>query len=233
MDGLLINSEDIYTIALTEALKRFGKGPLTWDVKVNLQGRPGPDAARCVIEHYDLPLEPEELFKLTTEIQGDLWPSVSFMPGALELIEYLSESGVPIALATSSHSHNFRMKTNHLPHGFKHFRHHVVTGDDVRIPKGRGKPFPDIWHTALKSLNAERSEAGLGEIDISECLIFEDGVPGVHAGKAAGGFVIWVPDKRALQVLGDQFVPSLIGANNEHGLVLESLADFEKSDFGL
>ena len=38
MDGLLINTEDIYTETLNETLAEFGKGPLTWDVKIKLQG---------------------------------------------------------------------------------------------------------------------------------------------------------------------------------------------------
>ena len=38
MDGLLINTEDIYTETLNETLAEFGKGPLTWDVKINCKG---------------------------------------------------------------------------------------------------------------------------------------------------------------------------------------------------
>lgn len=41
MDGLLINTEDIYTETLNETLAEFGKGPLTWDVKIQLQGASG------------------------------------------------------------------------------------------------------------------------------------------------------------------------------------------------
>ncbi len=43
MDGLLINSEDVYTEVTDEILAENNKGPLTWDVKVTLQGKPGPE----------------------------------------------------------------------------------------------------------------------------------------------------------------------------------------------
>lgn len=43
MDGLLLNTEDIYTEVTDELLAESGKGPLSWDVKVQLQGRPGPE----------------------------------------------------------------------------------------------------------------------------------------------------------------------------------------------
>lgn len=43
MDGLLINTEDIYTEVTNELLAEFSKGPLDWEVKIQLQGRPGPE----------------------------------------------------------------------------------------------------------------------------------------------------------------------------------------------
>lgn len=45
MDGLLINTEDIYTEVTNELLAEHGKGELTWDVKITLQGRPGPEVS--------------------------------------------------------------------------------------------------------------------------------------------------------------------------------------------
>lgn len=47
MDGLLINTEDIYTEVTNELLAEHGKGPLSWDVKITLQGRPGADVSRA------------------------------------------------------------------------------------------------------------------------------------------------------------------------------------------
>ena len=45
MDGLLINSEEIYTQVTNEVLAEHGKGELPWEVKIELQGRPGPDVS--------------------------------------------------------------------------------------------------------------------------------------------------------------------------------------------
>lgn len=44
MDGLLIDSEDKYTRCTNEILAKYGKGPIPWDVKAKLQGRPGTAA---------------------------------------------------------------------------------------------------------------------------------------------------------------------------------------------
>jgi pseudouridine-5'-monophosphatase len=134
---------------------------------------------------------------------------------------------VPFALATSSHYENFVLKTNHLRDGFDLFGKHVVVGDDARIPKGRGKPHPDIWQVALASLNEDRAEND--KIQPEECLVFEDGMPGVVAGKAAGCRVVWVPDEKALKVLGHEKVAELIGDHE----ILGSLEDFDRAKYGL
>lgn len=43
MDGLLIDSEDLYTIVTNEVLHEYGKPDLPWHIKAQLQGRPGPE----------------------------------------------------------------------------------------------------------------------------------------------------------------------------------------------
>lgn len=43
MDGLLIDSEDIYTKCNNEILHEHGKPSLPWSIKAQLQGRPGPE----------------------------------------------------------------------------------------------------------------------------------------------------------------------------------------------
>lgn len=111
---------------------------------------------------------------------------------------------------------------------FNLFGDHIVTGDDERIPEGRGKPFPDIWLAALKSLNSQLKE-GEAEIKPDECLVFEDALPGLIAGKAAGAFVIWVPDHRALKVMNGEEHEHI----NGHGELLSSLTEFQREKYGL
>ena len=54
----------------------------------------------------------------------------------------------------------------------------IVTAEDVR----RGKPAPDVFVTAAERLGVRPER----------CLVFEDSVVGVHAGRAAGMRVIGV-----------------------------------------
>lgn len=228
MDGTLLNTEDIYTEALSTLLAKFGKGPLTWDLKLQLQGLPSPEANKRVVAHYGLPVTPEELMSQAFAIQETLWHKSDFLPGALELLQYMKSAGVPIALGTSSNTVNFHRKSGHLQDGFKLFEHHIVTGDDKRIPPGRGKPNPDIWLVCLDSINATRREMNLDTIDIEECLIFEDGIPGVYSGLNAKATVVWIPHPDALVELNGK-EKSIIGTGGE---VIGSLLDFDKEKYG-
>lgn len=115
------------------------------------------------------------------------------------LLKTLSNTSSPhkvhLALATSSNAVNYKLKTGHLQDLFSAFPEGSrVLGDDTRIPKGRGKPAPDIYLLALETINArlrwQRSEK---EITPAECLVFEDSVPGVEAGRRAGMQVVWCP----------------------------------------
>ena len=45
MDGLLIDSEDKYTLITNEILAQYGRPPLPWSIKAQLQGRPQPEVS--------------------------------------------------------------------------------------------------------------------------------------------------------------------------------------------
>jgi len=40
MDGLLLDTEDLYTEVTNALLAQLGRPPLTWHIKAQLQGRP-------------------------------------------------------------------------------------------------------------------------------------------------------------------------------------------------
>ena len=129
------------------------------------------------------------------------FPSAQPLPGVPDLLADLKAAGVHLALATSSHAINFKLKTSHHQSLFSCFpSRNRVLGDDLRIPKGRGKPAPDIYLLALETINAGLRERGEQEITPEECLVFEDSVPGVEAGRRAGMRVIWCPHPELLKI---------------------------------
>lgn len=229
MDGTLINTEDMYTEATNTILKRYNKPLLTWDIKIQLQGRPGPKAAELLIDWAELPLTVEELTAQSAVVQDKMWPNCRFTPGALELLEHLHKNNIPIALATSSTRDKYDAKTAHLKHGFDLFGRHIVTGDDPRIAPGRGKPCPDIWLLALEGINEDRRAQKLPEIAPEEVIVFEDGVPGAIGGRDAGCYVVMVPHPAATDILDIEYLKEIVG----NGEVLTSLSEFDCTKFGL
>lgn len=143
---------------------------------------------------------------------------------------------------------NFRLKTNHLTELFSVFEtHRRVLGDDPRIEVGRGKPLPDIFLLALKTIN-ESLPAGEEPIKPEECLVFEDSVPGVEAGRRAGMRVIWCPHPMLKKVYAGREGEVLAGRTGEAGDVdlhqlgevddgwaeyLPTLVDFPYHNYGI
>ena len=48
MDGLLINTEDIYTLCTNMVLREYGRPNIPWSVKAQLQGRPAAEVIHII-----------------------------------------------------------------------------------------------------------------------------------------------------------------------------------------
>lgn len=98
------------------------------------------------------------------------------------LLEYLKEQKIPAAVSTSTDRETGEMVIKKA--GVYEYYSAFVYGDMVE----RSKPAPDIFWAAEREL-------GLAP---EECLILEDSPSGVLAGKAAGGYTIYIPDAMQL-----------------------------------
>jgi pseudouridine-5'-monophosphatase len=162
----------------------------------------------------------DEFFAAARKHQERLFPTAQPLPGVLDLLRRLRqrEPPVPVALATSSTSLNYELKTSHLPELFNDFEQkHIITGDDDRVSYGRGKPAPDIYLLALETINQVARSKGEKEISPDECLVFEDSVPGVEAGRRAGMQVAWCPHPGLLEEYRGREKEVLAGLTGELG----------------
>ncbi|KIW99826.1 uncharacterized protein Z518_10754 [Rhinocladiella mackenziei CBS 650.93] len=231
MDGLLIDSEDAYTLVTNTILRENGRPDLPWHIKAQLQGRPGPAAGKIFHEWAQLPISREEFLKRQVELQAEAFKNCKPLPGVENLLRRLQKSHtrsmspsggnrkIRLALATSSHSRNYEIKTAQIRELFNAFPDgHKILGDDYRIPKGRGKPLPDIYLLALQAINETIMAEGDGErpIEPQECLVFEDSVPGAEAGRRAGMRVVWCPHPGLLDVYKGKEEEVLAGRTGEH-----------------
>ncbi|KAH7032910.1 HAD-like domain-containing protein [Microdochium trichocladiopsis] len=203
MDGLLLNTEDLYTLCSSTVLLRHGRPPLPWSLKAKMMGVPGSSNGDLFHAWAQLPISREQFAAEQREQQEQHFPECRPLPGVEKLLATLrtAKSGtdgrypMQMALATSSETYNFNLKTSNPTTravlDLIELRHRVL-GDDPRVPKGRGKPSPDIYLVALQAIN-DTLPSDVPQITPAECLVFEDSVIGVEAGRRAGMQVVWVP----------------------------------------
>lgn len=154
-----------------------------------------------------------QFWKNWEDALGDMCEEIEACTGACELVEALSKTGLPMAIATSSRHAGVEKKRKRHEKIFQHMSV-VVAGDDPGVKNG--KPAPDIYLEAARRL----------KVDPKECIVFEDALSGVRAGKAAGCFVVAIPDKRFTDEEKKVFVA-------EADAVIEDLRHFNGNIFGL
>ena len=180
MDGLLFDTERVYRECWASLAPEFGQIP---DPKLPeaVCGVSGPKLRQIILEYYPTVDVEAYIQTCTDRVHELLGQEVPEKPGVHEILEYLQETGVKTAVASSSPvaviEQNLRLT------GIAGYFDAVISGDQVR----RGKPAPDIFLAAADLLN----------LPPSNCYVLEDSIHGIHAAHAAGCAPIMVPDMTA------------------------------------
>ncbi|KAJ3371343.1 glutathione synthase [Allomyces arbusculus] len=188
MDGLLLNTEQLYSDGNVIILERFNMADkYNWGIKRQIMGQPALKAAEVFVRETGLPMTAAEFAEERNRVLLELFPNCVVLPGVVDFVTAVHDAHMPMAVATSASRSIFNVKTQHHAALFSLFADHIVTGDDARI--ARGKPAPDIFLVAHATI-------GGTEDTRSTTIVFEDSVAGVKAGLAAGMKVVWVRDAR-------------------------------------
>ena len=99
-------------------------------------------------------------------------------PGCKKFLEHLRSKDIKMGIATSNNRSMVDVVLESL--NMKDFFEVITTSDEVK----RGKPAPDVYLTTANLLNVEPKN----------CLVFEDVVAGIMAGKSAGMKVCAIED---------------------------------------
>jgi HAD superfamily hydrolase (TIGR01509 family) len=179
MDGLLIDSEPLWTVAEIELANQLG-GEWSDGIKTAIIGTRLDVAVPKILEWYDVARGESEvaaamdfLLRRMVELFHDDLP---LMPGALELIDGVRALGVRTALVSSSYRVLVDAALDTLGRGRFDLS---LAGDEV----GHGKPSPEPYLTACERLGIQPAQA----------VILEDAMSGVTSGEAAGATVVAVP----------------------------------------
>jgi HAD superfamily hydrolase (TIGR01509 family) len=179
MDGLLIDSEPLYKDAWQRTARDLGF-ELSDRFYQALVGRTNPESEAAIGRELG-PAFPLATFRAR-------WPAMwrqratdeglPTKPGVTELLDFLRERRLPVAVATSSDLEFTRFSL--AAAGLTARLTLLITGDQVT----HGKPAPDIYREAAHRLGV----AG------SACVALEDSEAGVLSATAAGMRVLLVPD---------------------------------------
>lgn len=202
LDGTLINTDGIVNDVLRAYLGKYGK---QWDGRVaqKIVGKTPVEAASTIVEGYGLACTVDEFILEISPLFSERWCNVKALPGADRVIKHFRSHGIPMALASNSPRTNMESKISYHQ-GWKESFSVIIGGDEVTM----GKPSPEIFLEAAKMLNVEPSS----------CLVIEDSLPGITAGKSAGMEVVAVPSipkQSHLYTSADEVINSLLDLQPE------------------
>lgn len=192
MDGLMLNTEDVFDLAGQELLARRGM-EMTDAIRHRMIGRRPHEAFEALRELTgiadaipDLMEETRLLFAQFAEDQ------LACMPGLLDLLDHVETDDMPRGVATSS-PRNYMESLLGQMQLLDRF-HFTLTAEDVT----HGKPHPEIYLAAAERLN----------VPPERMLVLEDSEAGTRAAAAAGAFAVAVPNQHT--AFGDFSMASMV-----------------------
>lgn len=183
MDGTLVDSMGIWQDIDVDYLAGFGL-TVPKDLHQEVGGKSFHETAVYFKERFQLADSVEEIEKSWNDmaLQAYMY-QVPFKDGVLEFLEHLKKKGIKVGIATSNSRQ--LVESLLLSRGIADYFHAVCTGCEV--PKG--KPEPDVYLKAASMLQAVPER----------CLVFEDIVQGIVAGKSAGMRVCAIEDAYSME----------------------------------
>lgn len=199
MDGVLFDTERISKSTWTQVGKEWNL-PGVESLLNRAMGLNYEDTRTLFFEKYGKNFLYDDFRTRCSEIfDGELLKEgLPMKPGVLEILSYLKEAKVPVALSTSTR----RVKTiAHLKEaGIEDYFEVVVTGDTVK----HSKPDPEIYCNTCRALGTAPQET----------IAIEDSPNGLQSARCAGMFVVMIPDQVApnkeLEPFYDRVFKSLI-----------------------
>ncbi len=170
LDGVLIDSETEYTKIWSEINHRFPSGydDLAFRIK-------GMTLDNIMKTYYPDESTDKTIRNLLHEMESKM--TYRWLPGAKEMLQWLDNKGIPHVLVTSSDDKKMEHLREEIPELESMFTF-IVTANLIT----RSKPDPEGYLL------------GAGEVGVrpENCVVFEDSLQGVKAGRNSGAYVTGV-----------------------------------------
>lgn len=207
MDGVLIDSEPLWKIAMEQTFQEIGCNLTKQDFQKTV-GLRIDEVISYWFHHigWDGVPEKEVENRIIRRMVALIEENGEPLPGVVETLHYLKTSGKRIGLATSSYAVLIAavLRTLKLEDAF----HFVHSAEHEQY----GKPHPAVYLTVADKLG----------VDPRKCIVVEDSLNGIISGKAAKMTVICIPEKT------HNPEPKLILADVQYDSMEEMLLAFQE-----
>lgn len=179
MDGSLVDSMWMWKEIDRVYLGRFGID-LPDDLQEKIEGMSFTETAHFFKEEFGIPDDIETMKMEWNQMAYDTYrTSVPYKEGAEEFLKWCKVNGKKLGVATS----NSRELVDNVGQvlGFDRYFEYILTACEAK----KGKPAPDIYLAVAERLGVQPER----------CIVFEDIVAGIMAGKNAGMTVFAVEDE--------------------------------------
>jgi len=176
MDGVIVDTNPYHRTTIQQFCKKYGFQLTEEEMRNKVYGRTNREWITNLFGHLSeeqleaYAFEKEQLFR------DEYAPFIQPIKGLIEFLDLLEKNNIPRSIATSAPRANVDFVLDRT-----HTRKYFETILDERMVS-HGKPNPEIY---LKSAIA------LG-IPNERCIVIEDSLSGVTAGKSAGSKVIGI-----------------------------------------
>ncbi|MCH5344238.1 MAG: YgiQ family radical SAM protein [Acetatifactor sp.] len=207
LDGSLVDSMWLWRDIDIEYLGRFGI-EMPENLQAQIEGMSFHETAIYFKEHFSIPDSLDEIKANWNRMAWDKYErEVPLKPGIAEFLKGCARNHIKLGIATSN---SRELVENVLRvHGIRECFSCIMTGSEVL----HGKPAPDIYLAVADAL----------KIAPEKCLVFEDIVPGIQAGKSAGMRVCAVEDAYSLQARAQKEALADHYITDYHGLFWQYL----------
>lgn len=173
MDGVIVDNSKYHRLAWEQYIEKKG---LHADKKklYETYGMRNIELIKIIFGDGISQQEAEIIGKEKEQVYRDIYlEEIKPAKGLIPYLQFIKEKNLKTAIATSACIENVDFTIDNL--GIREYFDVIVSEKDVT----EGKPHPDVYLKAAKKLG----------VSPTQCLVIEDAVAGVEAGKRAGAFV--------------------------------------------
>ena len=197
MDGIIFDTERLYIESWKAVGEEFGLENVV-EMAYKIIGVNETMSRKVFTEYYQGMKDYDLCRKRLSEVFHSRYDGrIPVKPGVREILAFLKEREIPIALASSTRIETVQRELKEA--GLYQAFDHIIGGDMIK----QSKPAPDIFLAAAQKLGAAPEN----------CYVLEDSHNGIRAAAAAGMHPIMVPDllepTDEMQKLAETICPSL------------------------